>query len=90
MNLKELFSIDEIFNPLIYYKGEIYLGDSLYNTKGNELALNAREVKGKNAYLEFLEKYYFNFIKGVFTRYDKGHEPDLKYSVVQKITVKEY
>lgn len=89
MNLKELFSIKEIFDPLIYYKGEVYLGDSLYDTKGNELALNAKEVKGKNAYLEFLKKYYFNYMQGVFTHYEKGHVPDLKYSVVNKITINE-
>lgn len=79
MTLKEVFPVSEIFDPEIYYDGEIHLGDSVH--KENELLLNAIQNKKSNAYMEFLEKNYYKYMRELF----EPNSMDLKFSVAVRL-----
>ena len=66
MELKDIFPASKIFDPDIYYEGEVHLGDTLYIDNSNELTLNALMIKNKNAFLTFLEKNYYTYMLGIF------------------------
>lgn len=57
MTFKDFFDINELFNPNMFYTGEVLLGSLDPNT--DMLLMNAKSKKGKNKYYEFLQKYYY-------------------------------
>ena len=81
MELKDIFPASKIFDPDIYYEGEVHLGDTLYIDNSNELTLNALMIKNKNAFLTFLEKNYYTYMRGIFN----SESWDLKFSVVLRL-----
>lgn len=64
MQLKDVLDANEIFHPSVFYEGEWCLGgEPSFDCMESEidyLLLNARKIKGKNAYEEFLIKNYFS------------------------------
>lgn len=66
MELIDLLTPEQLFHPSVFYDGEWLLGGEFnLNAKTNDyLLLNAKTVKGKNAYLEYLEKHFFRPMAG--------------------------
>ncbi len=66
MRLFDVLSPEDLFHPQMFYEGEWLLGGefSLSASKTDYLLLNAKTVKGKNAYLEFLENHYIRPLAG--------------------------
>ncbi len=62
MKLFELLKPEELFHPSIFYDGEWLLGGEFSVNSGEEdfLLLNAKKVKGENAYQKFLDKNYYH------------------------------
>ncbi len=60
-SFKDFFPPEELFHPDSFYDSEWTLGGGydLDEPEVDMLVINAKEINGKNAYLEFLDKHYF-------------------------------
>ena len=68
MEFKDFFDIDlYLFNPKIFYEG-YWMLDSNYGltSENNILIENAKVIKGKNMYLNFLEEEYYKPMSQIF------------------------
>jgi len=81
MEFKDIFDIDlYLFNPKIFYNGDwLFDGDYGLTSTNNILVENAKVIKGKNMYLNFLEEEYFKPMKQIFNL------NSLAYSLFPKI-----
>lgn len=57
MTIQQYFDINEIFNPSMFYTGEVIMGNAFPGL--DVLSLNAKTKSGESRYLDFLEKSYF-------------------------------
>ena len=76
MKLKDVFKLEEAFNPSIYYDGRLSIGNAVYRNEKDELYLNAKQTKKSNAYKEFIDKYYYEPLAKIVGK--DSH--DLEYS----------
>lgn len=68
MEFKNIFDIDEkLFNPKIFYEGEWLFNSNYDITSERDLLVeNAKVIKGKNMYREFLEEEYYKPMSQIF------------------------
>ena len=58
MTIQQCFDINEIFNPSLFYTGEVIMGNAF--PAMDVLDLNSKTKSGAKRYLEFLNKSYFS------------------------------
>ena len=71
MIFRDSFDINELFNPNMFYTGEVLLGS--LNSNYDIMLMNSRTKKGNNKYYEFLEKYYYEPLARILDSVSLAH-----------------
>lgn len=79
MSFRDLFDINELFNPNMFYTGEILLGS--LNVDEDILLMNAKSKQGKNKYYSFLQKYYYEPLAHIL------NSKSLSYTIPPSISI---
>jgi hypothetical protein len=72
MKLSDIFDINMLFHPPIFYGGDWYLTRDVGN-ENDHFSQNARIVNGKNLYEEFLENNYYKEMENILKSSSLAH-----------------